>query len=457
MHPGWHGPYLEEASLKDSGVPQSGKHPFPFFYGWAIVAAASATIGLTAGISNAQGVFVKPLQAEFGWTRATVAGALAISNIIAAILAPFMGQLADKYGPRAMIAVCGLFTGGAYLLMSGVGALWQFYLIFAIFLAVGNSANWGTVGPTVSRWFFAKRGLAQGIVQAGAGLGTIIFPPLATYLILTRNWRYAYIVLGLLIVLLVGGMAFIYRRRPQDIGLAPDGRPAPIPEPGAATIGSGSGPLPVANKPGGATVSMQHEMGFTFRQAMGTRSFRLLAFIALAASFVQQMMLLHLVPHATDVGFSPAVAATFMSVLGVTNIVGKITMGTVSDHIGRRNSLIISFGLAAAMLFWLLVARSSWSLYLFAAVYGFAYGSWIPMFPAIASDLFGLGSLGAIYGAVMASNSIGGALGAFLGGHIFDVTESYDYAFLTASALLMAGIVCLLVLRLPGNPRRAEG
>ena len=416
------------------------KFSFPFYYGWFIVVAACIGIGLTAGISNTQGVFFKPLLEDFGWTRAMVAGAFALASITAAMLSPLMGQLADKFGPRIMVGVCALFTGGTYLLLSASNTLWQFYLILAFFLALGNTANFGSIGPTISRWFVAKRGLAQGIVQSGAGLGTIIFPPLAPYLILTNSWRFAYIVLGLLILVLVGSMSFIYRRNPQEMGLHHDNK-----APTTREANSTQKPDVISTSP----VSRPLVRSFTLRQALATKSFRLLAFAVMVSSFTQQLVLVHLVPHATDVGFSPALAATFMSVMGVSNIAGKIVMGVISDRIGRRNSLIISFSLAAGMLFWLMIAHNTGGFYLFAVIYGFAYGSWIPMFPAIAGDLFGLGSLGAIYGAVMSSNSIGGALGPFLAGYIFDITQSYNYAFIIAAVLLITGIGALYFLHLP--------
>lgn len=426
---------------------RSPRFTFPFYYGWFIAFAAFTGIALTAGISNTQGVFFKPLLVDFGWTRAMVAGAFALASITAAMLSPLMGQLADKFGPRIMVGVCALFTGGTYLLLSSSSALWQFYLILAFFMAVGNTANFGSIGPTISRWFFTKRGLAQGIVQSGAGLGTIIFPPLATYLILTHSWRFAYIVLGLLILVLVGSMSFIYRRNPQEMGLQPDGK-----TPSTTEATPDTKTRSISPPPG----SMPFVRNFTLRQALASKSFRLLAFIAMVASFTQQLVLVHLVPHATDVGFSPALAATFMSVMGVSNIVGKIVMGVISDRIGRRYSLIISLSLAASMLFWLMIAHGTWAFYLFAVVYGFAYGSWIPMFPAIAGDLFGLGSLGAIYGAVMSSNSIGGALGPFIAGYIFDVTQSYNYAFIAAAVLLITGIGALYFIHLPKPGENTE-
>ena len=189
--------------------------------------------------------------------------------------------------------------------------------------------------------------------------------------------------------------------------------------------------------------------GLTLRQALRTRALWQLFAITMMAAFGHQLITIHLVPHATDKGFSTATAATFMSVLGVTNILGKLTMGTVSDYIGRQKAMIIAFSLAIVMLFWLIVAEELWAFYLFAALFGFAYAGWMPLFPTLTADLFGVASLGAIYGVVNASNAIGGALGTFLGGYIYDVTQSYVKAFILAAGLLAVGIGLILTLRTP--------
>lgn len=408
-----------------------------FYYGWAIVAAAFAEHIIAVGISNSQGVFFKPILIEFGWTRAMLSGAFSITTLLVGVLAPFSGALADRYGPRRFIALEALFLAAGYALLSRASNLWQFYLFFILFIGLGRSAGVGSIIPTIPRWFEAKRGLSQGIVQAGGGLGTVLIPLLIAFLILNYDWRFAFIVASVLVGTVVIIAAQVYRRRPQDMGLLPDGR-AQFTDMVARNLD------PIQANP---ERSMSRVKGTSLRQALRTRTLWQLFAISLTASFAHQLITIHLVPHATDKGFSPTTAATFMSVLGAANMLGKLTMGTVSDYIGRQKAMIISFSLAAILLLWLVVVQELWAFYLFAALFGFAYGGWMPLFPTFTADLFGVSSLGVIYGTVGTSNAIGGALGSFLGGYIFDVTQSYVYAFLSAMALLVVGIYLLTSLR----------
>ena len=411
---------------------------FPFYYGWVIVGAAFAEHLFSVGLHNSQGVFFKPILAEFGWNRAMLSGAFSLYTLMMGLLAPIAGALADRYGPGRLIVFEAFFVAIGFFLLSQAGSLWHFYVIYIVFIGVGKSAGQGSIVPTIPRWFEAKRGLSQGIVQAGGGLGTVIMPIFIAHLILNNDWRLAYIVAGVIsgIGLLI--IAILYKRRPQDMGLQPDGRTNP-------SNGNTGGQAETK------TLKFLHGTGkgLTLRQALRTRALWQLFAISMMAAFGHQLITIHLVPHATDKGFSTATAATFMSVLGVTNILGKLTMGTVSDYIGRQKAMIIAFSLAIAMLFWLIVAEELWAFYLFAALFGFAYAGWMPLFPTLTADLFGVASLGAIYGVVNASNAIGGALGTFLGGYIFDVTQSYVTAFISAAVLLVIGIVLILTLRPP--------
>lgn len=412
------------------------KLPFPFYYGWAIVGAAFVEHIVAVGLSNSQGVLFKPILAEFGWTRAMLSGAFSALTLLAGALAPFSGALADRYGPRKFIAMEAALLAAGYALLSTVTSLWQFYLFSVVFIGLGRTAGTGSIIPTIPRWFEAKRGLSQGIVQAGGGLGTVLMPLLVAYLILNYDWRFAYIVSAVLVGVVTILAAVVYRRRPQDMGLLPDGRTQPGPQVAVARAGAAA---PVLQGPSsGAT---------TFGGAIRSRILWQLFGIAITAGFAHQLIVTHLVPHATDKGFSPTTAATFMAVLGAANMVGKLTMGSVSDYIGRRRSMVICFSLATALLLWLIRVDQMWAFYVFAALYGFAYGGWMPLFPTFTADLFGVRALGAIYGTVMTSSAIGGALGTFLGGYIFDLTQSYVYAFLMSAVLLIGGIGILLSLR----------
>lgn len=408
------------------------------YYGWVIVAAAFLEHIISVGTFNSQGVFLKPILSDFGWSRGTVSGAFALAGVVAGLSAPFTGMLLDKYGPRVLLAGGGLLVAAGYLLTAQASSLLQFYAFVVVFQGIGRSSVSSGVIPVIPRWFEGKRGLTQGIVQAGGGLGTVVIPPVATYLVLSFGWQDAFLVLALGIALGYLALSRVFRRGPEDMGLHRQG---------SGDIQAGrSGPQPRRHE-------LQGRASFTLRQAFRTRALWQFVAIGLVVSFSQLLVMTHLVAHATDKGLSPVVAATFLSVVGASNMMGKLVMGPVSDRIGRRASMIISFSLAGAMLIWLLAAQEAWTFYAFAAVFGFAYGSWMPMFPSLTADLFGVGSLGAIYGIVRASTNLGGALGSYAGGYIFDLTHSYSYAFLTGTSLLGIGIILMLTLRPPPAPK----
>jgi len=409
----------------------------PIYYGWIVVAAAFVEHVVSVGTFNSQGVFLKPILADFGWDRATVSGAFALANLVSGLSSPFTGMLLDKYGPRVLLLGGGLTLAASYWLTSRAGTLVQFYVFIIVFQGIGRSAISSGIIPVIPRWFEGKRGLTQGLVQAGGGLGTVLVPPLATFLVFSLGWQDAFVALGLAIALAYMVLSRIIRRGPEELGLRREGSGGPTAHP------SGSRKRELGKPPAAS---------FTFRQAMRTRALWQFAIIGVAVSFSQLLVMTHLVADATDQGISPVQAATFLSMVGISNMVGKLVMGPVSDRIGRRASMTISFALAGAMLLWLMAARDAWSFYVFALIFGFGYGSWMPMFPSLTADLFGVGSLGAVYGIVRASTSLGGALGSYAGGIIFDMTQSYNYAFLTGTVLLVLGIVLMVTLKRPAAP-----
>ncbi len=420
---------------------------FPFYYGWAIVAAAFMERIVSMGVYNNMGIFFKPIMADFGWNRAQTAGAFSAAGLLTGGLSPFWGAQADKYGPRLFIMVEAISLAAGYILISQMNSLWQFYLFFVLFIGIGQSVSTTTILSTLPRWFEAKRGMVQGIVQSGAGLGIGLAPLLLTYLILNHNWRLAFLVSGLMIGGIVFMVAWIFRRSPQDMGILPDGKPVSLDD-----TKRGSESSSKSNK-----ASANSSKTFTFREALSTHNLRKLLFVTMAAGFAHILIVTHLVPYATDIGFSPTVAATFMVVIGLANALSKIILGLASDRVGRRAALAFCFGLAAIMFVLLMTTKGLWALYIFAAGFGFAYGGWLPLFPAISADLFGVRSLGAIYGLTNASSAVGGALGGFMGGYIFDSTQSYSYAFLISEMLLLVAFALLLSLKIQGKDNHDVG
>lgn len=309
----------------------------------------------------------------------------------------------------------------------GIPVLIQFYLFYLV-VGIGMSASSAPLTATVSRWFHEKRGQALGLMTVGGGLGQFLMPPFASYMIFSADWQMAYFVIGVLMAVVIISTAQLLRRDPSAKGLQPYGQQQ-------TTIVTGKPPAPV----------------FTVKQAIHTRTFWIIFIVAALNLITQVMVMMHLVNYATDpgIGISPTIAATFIAVIGFANVIGKLVMGPVSDHIGRKATLAICYTLAGTTMVWLIFARQIWMFYVFSALFGFAYGGWIPMFPAMMADLFGMASIGALTGIIHMGNAIGGAIGPILGGYIFDLTKSYLIAFILGAIVFYVAAVLILSVKPP--------
>ncbi len=411
-----------------------------FFYGWIVVAASFLVALVAYGVQYSFGIFLKPLSEDLGWTRALVSGAASLFMFSRGALAIFTGWATDKYGPKKTVAIGGLFLGLGLLLTSQISAVWQLYLFYGLMVGFGLSTAFAPLVATASRWFVSWRGLAVGVVVAGIGMGTAVMSPVARYLVATYEWRLSYIIIGLLAWLIVIPAALFLRHSPEEKGLQPLGKT------GVVVAGENA----ARNRDN--TVL---EGGFSLRGAMRTRAFWVLLMIIILWSTCVQMTMIHIYPHATDLGIGEVVAANFLVVIGVFSIIGRLAMGAVSDRLGGRPTLAIGLVLLALAMFWLLPTAGIWMFLLFAAAFGFAYGGCVPQLPIIAGELFALRSIGAIVGVQMLGVAIGGAIGPVLGGYVFDVTGTYQIAFLVSGIATVFALILLAMMRLPGSQRAA--
>ncbi len=323
-----------------------------FYYGWVVVGAALCVAIVAYAVHYSFGIFFKPLAAEFDWTRAMTSGAFSLYMLSRGGFGILTGWATDKYGPRITVIVGGCFIGLGLLLTSQISSLWQLYICYSLLVGLGVSVAFAPLVATVARWFIKKRGLATGIVLAGIGVGTAIMPGPANYFITTYGWSMSYIIIGAAALVFIVLAALLLRRRPAEMGLAPYGgeEAAKAPKPGT------------------------EKGGISLREATRTRPFWVLFVITILFATCLYMVMIHIVPNATDLEISPAVAAKFLAVIGVSTIVGRLGMGWLSDAIGRKLSLAIClFGQAAAV-FALMGISGVAAFYVFAVVFGLAYG-----------------------------------------------------------------------------------
>jgi len=335
-----------------------------------------------------------------------------------------IGRITDKYGPKVALIACGLFIGLGFLLMSQVNTLWQLYLYYGMLVGIAMGGSDIPIVATLARWFVRRRGMMTGIAKAGAGIGIMIVPPLATWLILSYGWRSAYTVIGITCLVVIVSLALLYRRDPGQISKLPDG------DTGVEEVKSG--------------IDIRQ---FSLREAIGTRQFWIFATVWFSFNFCLFIVGVHMVPHVTDVGISATIAATIISAIGGFSILGRLGLGGLSDSLGTKWAFLIAVLFLAASMILIQFAVEVWMFYLFAAIYGIAHGAhWALLSPMVAW-LFGLRSLGVILGVVIFAGTIGGLISPVMAGRIFDITGSYHLAFISCLVLAVVSLVLMLLLR----------
>ncbi len=390
-------------------------------YGWVMVILSAFVMAAQALVIYTFGVFLVPLTVEFNWERGALSGAFSVAMLMSGIFSILSGKLSDKYGPRVLVTVNGLLVGIGFLLMARINSLWQAYLIWGFFMGIGGSCCLVPIISSIPRWFAKKTGIAIGITVPGLGLGGLVSPPLAQWLISAYGWQQAFIILGLISLIIIIPLAQFMKHSPQRIGLEPYG-----------------GNETREDKP-----SLVRR-GLSITQAIKTRDFWILGLILFCFFFCIQVIIVHIVPHAIDIGISPIIAASITSIIAGISVVGRLSMGFVSDKVGGRLLFVVCVSLAALALFWLIFAKEIWMLYVFAVFFGLAYGGIVLLQTVISAELFGVGSLGIILAALIFYGTIGGALGAPLAGSIFDITGSYSLAFVIC--VIVSGLASIFTL-----------
>ncbi len=396
-----------------------------YFYGYNIVAAGFIMQGICYGAMFTYGLFFKEFQEEFGWSRAMISGASSLSFLIGGALGIPAGRLNDRMGPKSLTVTTSILFSLGYLLLSGLRTPWQLYLLYGLFVAVGFGAFDVITLSTVSRWFLRRRGMMSGIVKMGTGAGQLLMPLFAATLITAYGWRSTYMIIGLIFIVILVSVSLVMRHDPHDMGLLPDDDPY---EPSARRSGL-------------------RDLGMPLKAAVRTKQFWAINLAEFCSFFCLLTIVVHIVPHAIDKGLTPGTAAGVISAIGGMSIVGRLVLGTANDRIGGKRSLIICFIILFCSFIWLQIAERAWMLFLFAVVYGFAHGGLFTVVSPTVAELFGTGSHGVLFGIVLFSGNIGGAISPILAGRIFDVTGSYRIIFLMLAMMAAIGFVLVTLLR----------
>jgi MFS family permease len=408
--------------------PEPTKGKTGFFYGYIILGAALTMWIMCWGSQQTYGIFLKSVSADLVLNRTLVSGALTLSRITSALMGAVTGRLTDRFDPRLVFTIGGVFMGVGYCLMNQLGSTWQLYLFIGILVGIGNSVVGPSLMSTVTRWFARRRGLAIGIVSTGAGIGGAVFAPLSAWLIQDYGWRYAYLIIGIACLTLMVIAGLVIKRVPHSEGQQSQGE---------KTASARS-----VNKPGGSIAAK----GISLGEAMHSPSLWIFCCILLCFG-LNRGITVHIAPHVTDIGFSLTTASTIIAINSGVSIAGRLIMGQLADMIGGRRCIIIGFVLMPVAFLILLSFHEIWALYLFAILFGLSWGGLAVLRFSTASELFGTASLGAIMGIVEIFAYAGSSASPVLGGALFDSFGSYNLTFIIFAIVGAIGLVFSLLLR----------
>jgi sugar phosphate permease len=409
-------------------------------YGWVMVAVTFFAALISAGTVGAPGVFIVPLQKEFGWSTAEISSALSIRFILFGLMAPFAAALLNRYGLRNVTLAAQLIVVTGLLASLGMTQVWQLVLLWGVVIGIGTGMTALVLGATIaSRWFVARRGLVIGIMTASVATGQLAFLPLIATLTERYGWRPALAVVCAALGVAAFAVLMVMRDRPSDLGLRPfgDDGTAPLPAP------------PPANAP-----IMTAALG-TLRDSSKSSVFWILfaTFFVCGAS-TNGLVQVHLIPMCLDFGIPQVQAASLLAAMGIFDFFGTIVSGWLSDRYDNRWLLFWYYGLRGLSLLWLPFSDFTfYGLSVFAMFYGLDWIATVPPTVRLTAQRFGAERANLVFGWIFAGHQLGAGAAAFGAGLSRTLYASYLPAFFIAGALcVFAALIALAITRPQPKP-----
>ncbi|MFC1942783.1 MFS transporter [Chloroflexota bacterium] len=397
-----------------------------YYYHWIIAVCCTLVTFINGGIFFTFSVFFKPVASDFGWNRGDFSLNYAVMLIAYAPGAFFAGKLADRRGPRGILLLAALLIGLGFLGCNRVNNL-GFMIISYALIGLGLGATLALPTATIQRWFIRFRATMVGVVNAGNGIGGLVFAPLANYLIAVYGWRSAYLIVGIIFFGVIAIAALFLVAEPRMMGLKPFGYEKRYTETADHSQQS-------------LTPSISLSQAFKIGTFWGMAAICVLTFMP--AFFIAA----HLIPYVTDKGISAAVGAQALGLMTGTSVIGRLVMSWVAGRIGWTKTLTICYIIASGCVVWLVFVDRTESLYLLMVVYGLSYGSTLALIGGAVGYFFGLSSLSELLGFLLGIGVLFAAILPWLGGFIFDLTSSYVIAMAIAAGLFaVAGILSSLM------------
>jgi MFS family permease len=391
-------------------------------YRWVIVAAGAIMTCVAAGAMFSLAVFLDPMSAATGWSRAGISSAMTL-NFLAMALGSFgWGAASDRFGPRIVVFIGAIVLGLALVLASRAQSLLAFQITYGVLVGISTSAFMAPMIAATTGWFQTQRSLAVSLVSLGIGVAPMTMSPLVAWLLTSVNdWRTAMLVVGLLAWVILIPTAFLVRRPPQAAA-------------GEAT----------AAEPDGGIQSVS--------EAFRSPQFIVLSLVFFACCAAHSGPIFHMVSYAILCGVGPLAAVSIYSVEGLGGLGGRVILGLAADRFGVKPVLIVGLAVQALAIGAYIYVRELGEFYALALIFGAAYGGVMPLYAVLAREYFGQAIMGTVLGAVTMVSSIGMAAGPLLGGWLFDTYGAYTWLFIGSFAVgLSAVAVAIFFPPVPGH------
>ena len=398
-----------------------------FHYAWVIVSMIAVVQIVGSSMYASFGVFIALLTDTFGWSQSTITLAYALSSLVTALLAPMAGSFGDRFGARRAMALgSALFVVG--LALTGlISEPWQFYLSFGVIMGIAQSIFMVPLLAVTMDWFRRHLGLGMGILMAAKGLGPVLAAPLIGYLIVHTGWRDTCLILAAGSAVILAAMTAYFRNRPSDKGVLPYGS-----MPGDRL----ENPIKLDK------VRVEQFIGYIRRTSAywNTSSIHFLGCVGHA------IIIVYLVPLAVFEGVSLVAAAGLLAAMSAVSMVSRLFTPILADTVGTKTVMAAAFllqGVTVIMLFW---THDLWLFYVFALLFGIGFGGESGGFPILNRRYYGHAPMGSVFGAQLLGAGLGMALGGWIGGVTFDITNSYDVALIISIAASLGGMVSIILL-----------
>ncbi len=434
------------AKVRPSGINDTIQMRLPFYYGWVIVAVTFVTMAVGVNARTAFSLFFPPIISEFGWERGVTAGAFSFGFVVSGIVSPLIGRLMDRAGPRAVMEVGVALMGGGLLLAPLTSRPWHLYATIGVMVGAG-SVCLGYSGQSLflPNWFVRRRGFAMGLAFAGVGIGSITLLPWVQHMIEQTGWRTACTAVGLVILFALAPLNLLLRKRPEDIGLEPDGD-------AKASATSAQSKSNVVDAVWAGTE-------WTLSRAVRTARFWWIALGYFCGLYIWYAVQVHQTKFLLDIGFSPNVGVWALGVVSLLGIPGQILLGHASDRVGREwiwAAACTGFTICFAALIALRYSPSLLLVYVMVFTQGALGYGLTSIMGAVVLEIFQGPHYGSIFGTIMLAALAGGAAGPWVTGLLHDMTGSYDTAF--AIGILVSALSAVAIWQAaPGKIRAVAG